>query len=161
MELYSDEDFRATKRETRRRFGVAWLILAATIGLLALFLTALRSEFLSMLVCPLGACAVYFYFCMKVIPWIHYRRFQSDIRKGRSHELDCRFVSLSEKERLSDGIAVHDFIIALEDVDEDDELGNERLLLWDADKQAPDLEPGAKLHIRAFGNYIIALNAET
>ncbi len=157
MELYKDEDFQATKRQTGFHFAVMAVILAATVALLAMFVTAWRSEIMAMAVCVVGACALFFYLSMKVLPWVHYWRFQADMRKGRAHEMDCRFVSLSDSERISDGVAFHDFIVTLEDADSEDA---QRLLLWDADKKAPELRPDQRLHVRAFGNYIIALDAQ-
>ncbi|MBO4885902.1 MAG: hypothetical protein J5602_11380 [Clostridia bacterium] len=156
MELYDDATFQATKRSTLFHFGVMALILAVTIVLLALFVTIWRNELISMAVCAVGASALFFYLSLKALPWVHYWHYQSDIKKGRAHELDCRFVSLSDSERISDGVAFRDFIVTLEDADGEDD---QRLLLWDADKKAPQLKPEQRLHIRAFGNYIIALDA--
>lgn len=156
MELYKEEDYQAAKRGMLLRFGVMALILAATVVLLVLFVTAWRNEILSMVVCAVGACALFFYLSMKALPWVRYWAYQSDMRKGRAHEMDCRFVSLSDSERMSDGVAFRDFIVTLDDAEGED---NQRLLLWDADKKAPDLAPGQHLHVRAFGNYITALDA--
>ena len=157
MELYKDEDYRATKRSALIRLGLVALILAATIALLVLFLTIWRNEILSMVVCAVGASLIFFCLSLKVMPWIRYWRYQADIRKGREHELDCRFVSLSDGTRMSDGVAFHDLIVTLDDAEGKD---NQRLLLWDADKPAPDLKQDQRLHIRSFGNYVIALEAE-
>ena len=156
MELYKDEDYQAAKRGMLLRFGVLALILAATIVLLVLFVTTWRNEILSMVVCAVGACVMFFYLSMKTLPWVHYWHYQADMRKGRAHEMDCRFVSLSDSERMSDGVAFRDFIVTLDDAEGED---NQRLLLWDADKKAPALEPEQHLHVRAFGSYIIALDA--
>ena len=160
MKLYTDEDLQAAKRGMRQRIGIAVLMFLATVGLLVLFLTACRSVILSMLVCALGAAGIYFYLCMKMMPWARYWHYQSDIHKGRAHDVDCRFVSLTHHERLSDGVSFYEFIVELDGGDEGDEEENRRLFLWDVDKPAPELKPGEKLHIRAFGNYIIALDAE-
>ena len=157
MELYKDEDYQATKRQTFFHFAVMALILAATVVLLVLFVTAWRNEIMSMLVCVVGACLLFFYLSIKTLPWVYYLRYQSDMRKGRAHEMDCRFVSLSDSERMSDGVAFRDFIVALDDAANED---NQRLLLWDADKKAPDLTPDQHLHVRTFGNYITALDAQ-
>ena len=157
MELYKDEDYRVAKRGTILRFVGLAAILAATIAVMALFLTVWRNEILSMAACAVGASVLYFFLSMKALPWLRYWLYLSDIRKGREHEMDCRFVSMSEETRLSDGVAFHDFVVKLEDTDEED---NERLLLWDDDKKAPPLKPDQRLHIRSFGNYIIALETE-
>ncbi len=155
MELYREEDFQATKRAAWIRIAVLALILGVTIGLLSLFLTVWRNEILSMAVCVVGGCAAFFFLSMKLMPWLRYWFYQADIRKGREHELDCRFVSLSDGVRISDGVAFHDFVVALDGEEDED---NQRLLLWDADKPAPDLKPDQKLHIRSFGNYIKSLD---
>ena len=164
MELYKDEDYRAAKRGMQRRFIVLALMLAATVALLILFVTVWRNELLAMLACMVGAAAMFFYLQMKLLPWFYYWRYQSDMRHGREHEMDCRFVSLSEGSRISDGVAFREFIVRLNQPEmkkeNGEKLDNERMLLWDADKQAPALKPDQTLHIRAFGNYIIALEAE-
>ncbi|MBQ8952717.1 MAG: hypothetical protein IJ048_01255 [Clostridia bacterium] len=165
MELYKDEDYQAAKRGMLRRFGVIALILALTVALLILFVTTWRNEILAMLVCALGAAVIFFYLNMKLLPWFYYWRYQTDMRHGREHVIDCRFVSLSEGSRLSDGVAFREFIVTLNQPEmkkeNGEKLDNERMLLWDADKQAPALKPDQPLHIRAFGNYIIALEAES
>jgi len=164
MELYREEDFNATKRMTLLRFAVLAVILAATIALLVLFLNVWRNEIAATLVCVLGASAMYFYLSMKILPWVHYWHYQADMRRGRTHEMDCRFVSFSDAERISDGVAFHDFIVTLEGDDqpqtEEEEADRQRLLLWDADKPMPALQPGQRLHVRSFGSYIIALDAD-
>ena len=157
MELYKDEDLRAAKRGMYIRVGVLAAILVLTVVALALFVSVWRNEIVAMAACAVGAAVFFFYLSMKAMPWIRYVMYQNDMKKGRAHELDCRFVSLSDTERMSDGVSFRDFIVTLDDAEGEDK---ERLLLWDADKKAPSLEPNQHLHVRAFGNYITALDAQ-
>ena len=165
MELYREEDYQAAKRSTFARFGVLALMFAVTAVLLALFVTVWRNEILSVVVCMIGAALMFFYVSMKLVPWFRYWRYQSDIRRGRTHEMDCRFISLSDSERVSDGVAFRELIVMLDKEEEKNERGekidNTRLLFWDADKKAPALRENERLHIRAFGNYIVSLEAES
>lgn len=164
VELYRDEDYRAAKRGMLARFGVLGLILAATAVLLALFVTVWRSPILSIAVCAVGAAAMFFFLSLKTLPWFYYWRYQADIRRGRTHEMDCRFVSLSDSERVSDGVSFRELVVRLDKPEEKNERGEKiddtRLLFWDADKTAPALKEDERLHIRAFGNYIVSLEAE-
>ena len=154
MELYRQSDYERTKKTLALHVAVAAVILLAFVALLAMFVSVCRNLSLAMLSCALGGALLTFYAVIKVMPWFSYWRYQVDIRRGRAHELDCRFVSASDGERVSDGVAFHEFIVAL-----DEESQDERLLFWDADKAMPPLNPGQTLHIRLFGNYIIALDA--
>ena len=140
MVLYSDKDYADTKRAITVRIVIAALILAAVAALLALFVTVWRNVTLAML-----------------MPWVRYGLYQRDIRRGRAHDMDCRFVSISGGERMSDGVAFHEMVIRLDGAKNAD---NERLLFWDADKTLPPIEKEQPLHIRAFGNYIIALDVK-
>ena len=157
MELYGEKDYQNTKRMLLIRTAVLILILAALVVLVVLFTGVWRNSTLCMAACGVGAAVAMFYASMKVKPWFHYWRYQVDIVNGRAHDMDCAFVSVSEGERMSDGVAFHEFIVAL---DGEQGADNERMLFWDSDKQIPALKPGQKMHIRAFGNYIIALEAE-
>lgn len=165
MELYKDEDYQAAKRGMLLRFAVLALILAATVVLLVLFVTVWRNEVAAMAVCMLGAVLIFFLMTMKVLPWFHYWRYQADIRRGRTHEMDCRFISLSEGERVSDGVSFRELVVELDKEEEKNERGekidNTRLLFWDADKKAPELKENQLLHIRAFGNYVVALETDS
>ena len=165
VELYKEEDYQAAKRSMLLRFGVLAFILAVTIAVLTLFVTAWRNEPLAMLVCAIGASVMFFFMSLKVMPWFRYWRYQADIRRGRTHEMDCRFVSLSDGERISDGVAFREMIVMLDKEEETNERGEKiddsRLLFWDADKKAPELKENELLHIRAFGNYIVSLEAES
>ena len=165
MELYRDEDYQAAKRGMLVRFAILGLILAATVALLVLFVTVWRNELLAMAACMLGAALMFFFLNMKLLPWFHYWHYQADIRHGRTHDMDCRFVSLSDSERISDGVAFREFVVRLDKEEEKNEKGekidDQRLLLWDADRKAPELEEGQLLHVRAFGNYIVALGTDS
>ena len=165
MELYRDEDYQAAKRGMLSRFGILGALFAATAVLLALFVTIWRSEILSIVVCAIGAVLMFFFLNMKVMPWFYYWHYQADIRKGRTHDLDCHFVSLSESERVSDGVAFREMVVRLDLPEEKNERGEKiddtRMLFWDADKTAPVLKEEEPLHIRAFGNYIVSLEADS
>ena len=138
---------------------------AATAALLTLFVTVWRNEILAMAACMLGGAVMFFFLNMKLLPWFYYWRYQADIRKGRTHDMDCRFISLSEGERISDGVPFREFVVELDKEEEKNERGekidNTRLLFWDADKPAPALKERELLHIRAFGNYIVALETDS
>ena len=73
MELYKDEDYRAAKRGTILRFVGLAAILAATIAVMALFLTVWRNEILSMAACAVGASVLYFFLSMKALPYTLFR----------------------------------------------------------------------------------------
>lgn len=155
MKLYEDKDYAATKHEIIVRSIFAALIVAVVVALLTLFVTVWRNMTLAMLASGLGGAVFLFYFLTKLLPWIRYGQYLSDIRHGRAHDISCRFVSISQSERISDGVAFHEMIIQLDGAKNAD---NERLLLWDADKTLPPLDKEQPMHIRAFGNYIIALD---
>lgn len=157
MVLYSDKDYAEAKKAITVRAIIAALILAVAIALLALFVTAWRSVTLAMLASGVGGAVFYFYFATQLMPWIRYGLYLKDIRCGRAHDMDCRFISISGGERMSDGVAFHEMIIQLDGAKDAD---NERLLFWDADKTLPPIKKEQPIHIRAFGNYIIALDAE-
>ena len=157
MVLYSDKDYADAKRAITVRIVIAALILAAVAVLLALFVTVWRNVTLAMLASGLGGALFYFYFATQLMPWVRYGLYQRDIRRGRAHDMDCRFVSISGGERMSDGVAFHEMVIRLDGAKNAD---NERLLFWDADKTLTPLEKEQPLHIRAFGNYIIALDVK-
>ena len=157
MVLYSDKDYADAKRAITVRIVIAALILAAVAVLLALFVTGWRKVTLAMLASGLGGALFYFYFATQLMPWVRYGLYQRDIRRGRAHDMDCRFVSISGGERMSDGVAFHEMVIRLDGAKNAD---NERLLFWDADKTLPPIEKEQPLHIRAFGNYIIALDVK-
>ncbi len=164
MELYEEKDYAVVKRSMLIRIAAAALVLLCVIALLVLFLTVWRSNLGAMISCGLGAAVFYYVLTVKVMPWVRYWMYLLDIRKGRAHEMDCRFVSMSDNERVSDGVVFHDFIVTLDDgteeKDGEEAQEAERLLLWDADKPAPGLTAGQPIHVRAFGNYIVALEAK-
>lgn len=114
MILYSDKDYADTKRAITVRSVVAALILAAVAVLLTLFVTVWRNVTLAMLASGLGGALFYFYFATQLMPWVRYGLYQKDIRRGRAHDMDCRFVSISGGERMSDGVAFHEMVIRLE-----------------------------------------------
>ena len=165
MELYREEDYQAVKRSMLSRFGLLGIVFAVTAVLLALFVTVWRSAVLSVTVCAVGAVLMFFLLHMKVLPWFYYWHYQADIRKGRTHEMDCHFVSLSDSERMSDGVAFREMVVRLDLPEEKNERGEKiddtRMLFWDADRTAPVLREEEPLHIRAFGNYIVSLDAES
>lgn len=156
MMLYEEKDYAAAKHVITVRAAVTAAITAVFAALLVLFLTVWRNVTLAMLASGLGGAVVLFYFVTQLMPWIRYSQYQADIRHGRAHDMDCHFVSISQSERMSDGVAFHEMIIRLDGAKGAD---NERLLLWDADKKLPPIEKDQPLHIRAFGNYIIGLEA--
>lgn len=155
MMLYEEKDYAATRHVIKVRVVATALLAAVFVALLVLFLTIWRNVTLAMLASGVGGAVVLFYFVTQLLPWIRYGQYQSDIRHGRAHEMDCHFVSFSQSERISDGVAFHEMIIRLDGTKGAD---NERLLLWDADKELPPLHEEQPLHIRAFGNYIIGLD---
>ena len=157
MELYTDDDMNKTAAELRKRIVLACLLLAVIIVGVVLFCGPLRNQTALLATMAVGNVILFYLIVVKVIPWLRYYLYQRDIKRGRSHEMDCRFVSISDQERISDGVAFRDFVVTLAPVDPDDEderLAQQRLLLWDADKPEPKIEPGEWLHIRSFGNYI-------
>ena len=165
MELYREEDYQSAKSGMWKRLIILMIILGLTVAALIVFVGPVRNQFLAIAACAIGGCVFLFVLSTKALPWVNYWRYVSDIRKGRAHELDCTFKELSDAEKVSDGVVFHPFLVELDPVEKpDDRVGKdaknadtERMLLWDADKTAPDLKPGDRLHVRSFGNYIIAL----
>ena len=166
MELYKEQDYADAKRRMLMRIAGAVLILAVTVALLILFVGPWRNAVMPMVVCAVGACALFYYMSVKAMPWIRYYFFLTDIKKGRAHEVDCAFKELSDGEKVSDGVTFHPFIVELTETAEDSAAAkdakntdSERMLLFDADKTAPPMKPGDHIRVRAFGNYIIAIEA--
>ncbi|MBR0462822.1 MAG: hypothetical protein IJJ23_00330 [Clostridia bacterium] len=163
MELYSEQDRSRTQSKVRALSVMAGVMLAAIIVLAYVFLGPVRNQTALMAVLVVGGAVFYYVFVVKVLPWIRYALFQRDIQRGRYHEMDCRFVSVSDSTRMSDGVEFRDFVVSLEAEDSEDEeerLNNQRLLLWDADKPVPEIRPGQNLHVRTFGNYVTVLNLQ-
>lgn len=156
MQLYTEQDFQATKKALWVRIAILAAILLGTMGLMWLFVTGLRNRIAVDVTAVIGMCWAYFYLSFKLMPWFRYWSYQQDMRQGLSRETDAWFLSCSTDTRLSDGVAFHEFIVRVDD-DED----NERLFFWDDDKKLPELQEGQKLHIRSFGNYITELNIES
>jgi len=152
MVLYTEQDFAATKRTFWTRVLILALIIAAMIGLEALFLAPLRSRYAVWIVAAVGCCLSYAYLTTQVMPWYFYMAYQSDMRHGLSRETDAWYVSCADSTRVADGVEFHEFIVRVGDGEED-----ERLFFWDDDKKLPELREGQKLHIRSFGNYITEL----
>ncbi len=152
MVLYTEQDFAATKRTFWTRVLILALIIAAMIGLEALFMGPLRNRYAVWIVAAVGCCLSYAYLTTQVMPWYHYMAYQSDMRHGLSRETDAWYVSCTDSTRVADGVEFHEFIVRVGDGEED-----ERLFFWDDDKKLPELKEGQKLHIRSFGNYITEL----
>ena len=146
--MYTEKDFQAASREVKRRACILAAIFLAAAGLLTWALVA-RYRVLCYASVMLGCCAFYFYLMLKLLPWISYWKFLRDMRAGRSRVTEGWFVSLSDQARLSDGVAVHEFILRIGDKEED-----ERLFFFDDDKPLPRLEAGQRLRLTSYGNYI-------
>lgn len=151
MQLYTEQDFAATRKTLNHRLIALAGLLAATIGVTALFLTT-RSRLGTIVTMVVGLWLSYAFLMIKLMPWFRYWRYQVDIREGLSRETDGVFVSCADSLRESDGVAFHEFIIRVGDTEED-----ERLFFWDDDKTLPPLTEGQEVHIRSFGNYITEL----
>ena len=155
MQLYTEQDFAATKKVlTVRVLGLA-AIIAVMAAALAVFVSAARNEYAATASAIVGCCLGYMYTVTKLMPWYYYRQYQKDMKHGLSRETEAWFVSCSDSTRLSDGVAFHEFVVRIGDGEED-----ERLFLWDDDKQLPELKNGQKLRLRSFGNYITELHIE-
>lgn len=152
MQLYTEQDFAATRKVLRvRALGMA-AIIAAVAAAVAVFCTALRNELAVTVSAVIGSCLGYMYLATKLMPWVRYWQYQNDMRHGLSRETDAWYVSCSDSTRISDGVAFHEFVVRVGDGEED-----ERLFFWDDDKELPKLAVGQRLHIRSFGNYITEL----
>ncbi len=154
MQLYTEQDFAATRRTLKNRFLTLAALLIVTLGVYTVFVTAVRHHTAAMAVMMVGMCVSYAFVTIKLIPWFRYWRYQVDMREGMSRETDAMFVSCSDSLRVSDGVAFHEFVVRVGDKEED-----ERLFFWDDDKQMPPLKEGQALHIRSFGNYITELTS--
>ncbi|MBQ2957558.1 MAG: hypothetical protein IJE08_14005 [Clostridia bacterium] len=155
MQLYTEQDFAATKKKLTVRAIILAALIICTAVLDGLFVSVLRNRIAVIVTSVVGACLSYAYLAIKVMPWFHYWAYQNDMRHGMSRETDAWFVSCTDSTRLSDGVAFHEFIVRVGDGEDD-----ERLFFWDDDKELPDLVEGQKLHIRSFGNYITELTME-
>ena len=153
MVLYTEQDFAAAKREYAKRILGLFLIIAAIVGLEALFLTALRNRYVAWVIGAVGCSLTYAYLTLKLMPWYYYWAYQNDMRHGLSREMDAWYISCSDGTRLSDGVAFHEMMVRIGDGEED-----ERMFLWDADKKKPEIKEGQKVHIRSYGNYVTELH---
>jgi len=152
MQLYTEQDFAATKRTLLMRAVVFSAIVVIAAAAMGLFVSIFRSRLANILAAVVGSCLAYAYLSVKVMPWFRYWIYQNDMRQGLSRETDAWYVTCSDSTRISDGVAFHEFIVRVGDGEED-----ERLFFWDDDKKLPELKEGQKLHIRSFGNYITEL----
>ena len=155
MQLYTKQDYEATKKALGKRGWILAAILLGTCALVALFLTIWRNRIAADATAVVGMCAAYFYLTVKLMPWYRYWSYQNDMRQGLSRETEAWFISCSKSTREADGVEFREFIVHVED-----EEDNERLFFWDNDKVLPEIKEGQKLHIRSFGNYITELNFE-
>ena len=153
MQLYTEQDFAATKRTFIGRIVIFAGMILVTAVMLGLFVSVFRNRIAVIATAVVGACLCYAYLAMKLMPWFRYWVYQNDMRQGMSRETDAWFVSCSDSTRVADGVAFHEFIVRIGDGEED-----ERLFFWDDDKKLPEIQEGQKVHIRSFGNYITELH---
>lgn len=153
--LYGESDKVRTATALRKSLIALLCVLVPTIGVLIATLI-LRNKYVGIGVTIVGAWVCYYIIMQKMMPWFRYKRFLKDMDEGLSRATDGWFVSLSESPRLSDGVAVHDFVLRVGDEEED-----ERLFLWDDDKELPTLNAGDPVHIVSFSNFVKELNVET
>jgi hypothetical protein len=146
--MYSDSDYHKSNSAFNARVLAAVFILAAGVGCVTACMV-FRARWLAGIASALTACLIYAYLSLKVMPHYRYRRLLSDMREGLTRETDGWFVSFAAETRRSDGVLVHDFIVRVGEAEED-----ERLFYWDDDKPVPELEPGERVSINSFGNYI-------
>lgn len=155
--MYTDQDYQNTKKQVIVRLCVLLLIVALTATGCGLCI-AQRIRWLNLLLAAVGALCAASYFSLYFLPWFRYFRYLGDIREGRSHECSATFLSISDQTALHDGVATHDVVVSLTGDMENEE--DRRLFFWDDDKPFPALSAGEKVHLRAFGNYIIALDVQ-
>jgi len=153
--MYTQQDFSKAKNKVTLHLCVTFAIALITLGLCLACMFA-RFRELNWVIAAVGSLLTALYFTLYFLPWFHYNRFLKDIRSGRSHEYDVTFLSFSDQTSLRDGVAMHDMVVSLEGDVQDEE--NHRLFFWDDDKERPQLTAGDRIHIRAFGNYIIELS---
>lgn len=153
MQLYTEQDYAVAKRKTGVRVAVFVIMILVIMGLMALFVTALRNRLAVSAVSIVGACLCYAYLINELMPWVRYWEYMKDIRTGKSHETEAWFVSCTDSTRKVDGVAFHEMIVRLGDGGEEDE----RMFFWDDDKTLPPVQEGQKLKIISFGSYITEL----
>ena len=146
--MYTDSDFKKSSAAFMSRVLMTVFILAVGLGCVVTAMV-IRSRWLAGIASVLTACLTYAHISLKVMPHYHYKRLLSDMREGLTRDTDGWFVSLAAEPRKSDGVLVHDFIIRIGETEED-----ERLFYWDDDKPAPVLQPGDRVNINSYGNYI-------
>ena len=151
--MYTQNDFQKVKSSTRTRLILFGVLALAFIVLMFVF-NSLRLQVLSCASAGLGFIACYFVWSFKISPWVKYNRHMKDISEGQKRVTECEFVSFTPETRIHDGVEVHDFVVTVGKTEED-----ERLFYWDADKPAPVLEPGCKLTVTSYGNFVIDLKS--
>jgi hypothetical protein len=151
--MYSDTDYQNAKNQMRKYLIVTCVVFLLLLGGMIAGLIV-RNKALTIVMAVVASWTFYTMLMLKCMPWIKYVRWLKDMREGLSRETDGWFVRTDPACRLSDGVAVHEFIVRVGDGEED-----ERLFLWDDDRPLPDVRPDQKVHIKSFGNYVIEFSA--
>ena len=146
---YTESDFINCKKQTRTRVILAFVLLAAVIGIMVVGYIY-RLQALVLITAALGFIAFYFLWYFKVGPWVKYNRFLKEMKQGQKRTLDCRFIEFDPSTRLYDGVEVHDVLVTVGTEEKD-----ERLFILDADKKLPELEKDCNIRVTSFGNFVL------
>ena len=141
--IYSEADYTAIVAQQRKR----WLILSIPCVLLAAVLVVslvVRLEWLTSLSTILIGITLIAGYDLFIKPLRGYARHLHNCLYGRTRECELPFIRLSENVDMVDGVRCRQLLCS-----DLDAKGRpyERLFYFDAEKQLPDIQPGATVHI--------------
>lgn len=95
-----------------------------------------------------------FMWSMKLTPLLAYNRYLREIRSGLSRDVDGVVVSFDSTPTFRDGLNFYGLIVNVGDLADPED---ERQLYWDVRLPRPGISDGDRVHVRAHGNDIIAM----
>ena len=151
--MYTEQDFHAILSQKKKR----WLLIAAVclpLAALLVYSLIVRNEALTSGTTIVMGVALIFAYDVWIKPVSAYAAYLHGALYGRSHELDCTYLSTDADLSVVENVKYYSMNVQQLD---DDGKPFERLLYWDALKPLPDLHQGDHLQITYHDRMVIGL----